>query len=97
MIKNHISGNLYNELFSKSSEEKCMASSRIVHKNAIKNCSAVLQQSKHFPPCISLGNLCFPFHKGKDTSAIPQPSAQYLLCAEAVLRSCSSKKVFLKI
>ena len=42
MIENNISDNLYNEIFTKSSEEKCMAWSLIVHKN-IKNCSTVLQ------------------------------------------------------
>ena len=41
MIENHISGNLYNELLSKSSEEKCtaflcMAWCLIVHKDTIK-------------------------------------------------------------
>ena len=47
MIENHISGNLYNELFSKSTEEKftafqSMAWSLIVHKGTIKSCSTVL-------------------------------------------------------
>ena len=41
MIENHISGNLYNELLSESSEEKCtaflcMAWCLIVHKDTIK-------------------------------------------------------------
>ena len=49
MIKNHISDNLHYKLFSKSSEEKC-----IVHENAIKNCSTVFQQSKHFRPGLFL-------------------------------------------
>ena len=67
MIENHLSGNLCNELFSKSSEEKCtafqsIASFRIVHKNTIKNCSTVLQQSKHFLPGLSLSLYpLFPF------------------------------------
>ena len=44
MIENHTSVNLYNELFSESSEEKCMTfesvdGSLIVHKYTIKNCS----------------------------------------------------------
>ena len=48
MIENHISVNLYNERFSKSSEEKCtafqsMAWSLIALKNTTKNCSTVLQ------------------------------------------------------
>ena len=47
MLKMDSSGYLYNELFSESNEEKCtafqsMAWSIIVHKNTIKNCSAVL-------------------------------------------------------
>ena len=36
-IQNHLSSNLYDELFSKSSEEKCTDRSLIVHKNTIKN------------------------------------------------------------
>ena len=47
MIENRISGYLYNELFSKSNEEKCtafqsMVWSLIVHKNTITNCSTAL-------------------------------------------------------
>ena len=47
-VENYISSNLYNETFSESSEEKCvafesMALSLIVHKIFIKNCSTVLQ------------------------------------------------------
>ena len=43
IIESHISSNLYNEIFSERSEEKCMAFqttdwSLIVHKNTIKNC-----------------------------------------------------------
>ena len=50
MIENHISGNLYNELFRESSEEKftifqSMAWSLIVQKNTIKNCSTAVQAS----------------------------------------------------
>ena len=42
MIENHISGNLYNEIFSEGSEEKFMAFqgmawSLIIQKNTIKN------------------------------------------------------------
>ena len=48
MIENRIAGYLYNELFSKSNEEKCtafqkMAWSRNIHKNPIKNYSIALQ------------------------------------------------------
>ena len=48
MIENRILGYLYNELFSESNEEKCMAFQSmawflIVDKNTIKNCSAALQ------------------------------------------------------
>ena len=49
MIENNISDNLYNELFTKSSEEKFMAWSLIVHKNTIKNCSTVLQAFSSHP------------------------------------------------
>ena len=48
MVENRISGYLYNDLFSESSEEKCtafqsMALPLIVYKNTIKNCSTALQ------------------------------------------------------
>ena len=78
MIENNISDNLYNELFTKSSEEKFMAWSLIVHKNTIKNCSTVLQVFSSQPPfttCI----FCSLFHGGKDISAIPQPSVHHLV------------------
>ena len=35
--------------------------------------------SKHFPSSLSLCILYFLFHKGKDTSAVPQPNVQYLV------------------
>ena len=35
---------------------------------------------KHFPSGLSLCILYFLFHKSKDTSAIPQPSVQHLVC-----------------
>ena len=81
MIENRISGYLYNELFSESNEEKCtafqsMVWSLIVHKNIIKNAQL---PSKHFPSSVSLCILYFPFHKVKDTSAIPQSSVQNLV------------------
>ena len=84
MIVNHISGYLYNEIFSKSNEEKCtvfqsMAWSFIVHKNPIENCSAALQAFSFRSLSLSLCILYFLFHKGKDTSAIPQPSVQHLV------------------
>ena len=61
MIYNHISGNLYNELFSKIGEEICMAfQSMASYLNVHENCSTVLQQSKHFPQGIFLYPL-FPF------------------------------------
>ena len=48
LTENRISGYLYNELFSKSNEEKCTVFQRmvwflIVHKNTIKNWSTALQ------------------------------------------------------
>ena len=79
MIENRISGYLYNELFSKGNEEKCtttfqsMAWSLIVHKN---NCSTAPQPFSF--RSLSLYTL-FPFHKSKDTSAIPQSSVQHLV------------------
>ena len=54
MIENHISGNLYNELLSKSSEEKCMAFQSMAW-------------SKDFLPGLSLCILYFIFHKGENT------------------------------
>ena len=73
MIENRISGYLYDELFSKSNEEKCtalqsMAWSLIVHKNTMKNCSpSIFLPVSPFVSFIS-------FHKNKDISAIPQSS-----------------------
>ena len=80
VIENRISGYLYNKVFSESNEEKCtvfqksMAYSVIVHKNTIKNCSTALQGFS-FRSLL----LYFLFHKGKDTSAIPQSSVQHLV------------------
>ena len=73
MIENHISGNLYNELFSESSEEKMYGISKyglvpIVHKYTIKNCSSVSQAFFSRSLCI----LYFLFHKNQGTSAIRQ-------------------------
>ena len=63
MIENHISSNLYNELFSESSEF-----------STVKTAQLFL---KHFPPGLSHSILYFSFHKGKDTSAIPQPCVHH--------------------
>ena len=78
---NHTSGNLYNELLSESSEEKCtafqsMAWSLLFIKILLKT---VQLFSKHFPSGLSLCIIYFLFHKGKDTSAIPQPSVHHLV------------------
>ena len=82
MIENHISGYLYNELFSESNEEKCtafqrMAWSLILNKNPIKNCSTILQAFSF--RSLSLCILYFFFHKDKVTSSVPQPSVQHLV------------------
>ena len=79
MTENRISGYLYNELFSKSNEEKCTVFQRmvwflIVHKNTIKNWSTALQV---FPSGLSLGILSIL--QGRDTSAVLQPSVQHLV------------------
>ena len=81
MIENKISGYLYHKLFIESNEEKCtafqsMAWSLIVHKSTIKNFSIAVQAFSF--RSLSLCILYFLFHKGKDTSGIPQPSVQYL-------------------
>ena len=67
MIGNRISGDMYNELFRESNQ----------HKNAIKNCPIALQTFSFLS--LSLCILYFLFHKGKDTSAIPEPSVQHLV------------------
>ena len=59
MIENNISDNLYNELFTKSSEEKFMAWSLIVHKNTIKNCSTVLQVFSSHPLSLHVSFVLF--------------------------------------
>ena len=81
MIGNRISGYLYSKRFSESNEKKCtvfqiVTQSLIVHKNAIKNCPSALQAFSF--QSLSLYPL-FSFHKGKDTSAISQPSVQHLV------------------
>ena len=86
MKENHISGNMYNEIFSESSEEKCAAFQSmgrflIVHKKTFKTCSTILQafssRSLSLYP-FALFFCCF-FHKGKATSAITQPSIHHLV------------------
>ena len=82
-IENRISGYWYNEGFiNESNEEKCtafqsMAWSLVVHKYAIKNSAQLLY--KHFLSDLSLCIIYFPFHEGKDTSAISRPSVQHLV------------------
>ena len=71
MKENHISGNMYNELFSESSEEKCtafqsMARFLIVHKKTFKTCSTILQafSSRSLSLSLSLSlfvSFCFVF------------------------------------
>ena len=72
VIENHISGN-FNEFFSQSSEEKCMAFQRMAWSLLLIKMLLKTAQlsSKHFPPGLSLCNLYFLFHNGKDISAIP--------------------------
>ena len=77
MIENHMPGNLYNELFSESSEQICTAFQRmswslIVYKNTIF-------PSIFLPVSLSLYPLFPFFHKGEDTSTIPQPSVHHLV------------------
>ena len=80
MIENHIPVNLYNELFSESSKLKrtafqSWAWSLIVNNKLLKTNQ---QFSRHFPSGLPLCILYYLFHKGKDTSAIPQPSIHQL-------------------
>ena len=82
MIENGTSSYLYNELFGESNEEQCTAFqsivwSLIVQKNTMKNCSNDLQAFSF--RSLSLFILHFLFHKGKNTSRIPQPSVQHLV------------------
>ena len=82
MMKNCISGYLYNEIFSESNEEKCTAFKRMTWSVSytIKILIKTAQlHSKNFLPGLSLCILYFLFHKGKDTSAVPQPSFQHLV------------------
>ena len=85
MIENQISGYFYNELVSESNEEKCMAfqwlSPLLFIKILLKTAQLL---SKHFPSGLSLSILYFLFHKGKDTSGIPQPSVRHLIYVFAI-------------
>ena len=78
MVENRVSGYLCNELFSESNEEKCTAvqSMALFIKILLKTTQLL---SKHFPSGLSLCIIYFLFHKGKDTSAIPQPSVHHLV------------------
>ena len=40
--------------------------------------------SKHFPSSLSLCIIYYPFHKGKDTSAISQPNFQHLVLVSPI-------------
>ena len=80
MIENHISGNLYIEIFSESSEEKCTFKVQFDPLLFIKMLLKTAQLfSKHFPLGLSLCILYLLFHTIKDTSAIHQPSVHYLV------------------
>ena len=73
VIENHISGN-FNKFFSQSSDRKMYGLSKdglvpFADKDAIKNCSTVFQAFSS--RSLSLCNLYFLFHNGKDISAIP--------------------------
>ena len=76
MVENRISGYLYNELFSESNEEKVWLCPLLFIKILLKIAQLF---SKHFPSDLSLCIIYFLFHKGRDTSAIPQPSVQHLV------------------
>ena len=66
MIENHILNMLFNDLFSQSSEFSTAKTAQLF--------------SKHFPPGLSLSLYpLFLFHKGKDTTAIPQPSVHHVV------------------
>ena len=81
MIENHISGNLYNELFSESSEEKCTVFQSMAWFLIVNELF-----SKHFPPSFPLSNLYFFLHQGKAASAIPHPSVHHLVRKKGVLK-----------
>ena len=81
MVENRISGSLYNEPFSESKTGnvrpfKVWLGPLWFIKILLKTAQLL---SKHFPSDLSLCTLYFLFHKGKDTSAIPQPSVQHLV------------------
>ena len=82
MIENHMPGNLYNELFSESSEEICTAFQSMLGpllfiKILLKTGHLLY---KHFPPGLPLfASFISVFYKGKDTSTIPQPGVYHLV------------------
>ena len=77
MIENQISGYLHNEPVSESNEEKCTFKIWLGPLSFIKILVKTAQLlSRHFLSGLSVFILYFFFHKGKDTSAIPQPSVQ---------------------
>ena len=81
MIENRISGYLYNELYSESKKEnvrpfKVWLGLLLFIKTLLKTAQLL---SKYFLSGLYLCILYFLFHKGKDTSAIPQPSVQHLV------------------
>ena len=73
MIENHNSGYLYNELLAKVMKKNVRS-----FKEQLGHLFFILL-SKHFLSGFSVCILYFLFHKGKDTSAVPQPSGQYLV------------------
>ena len=81
MIENRISGYLYNELFSESKKENVRPFKvwlgPVLFIKILSKTAQLL--SKHFPSGLSLYILYFLFHKGKDTSVVPQPNVQHLV------------------
>ena len=87
MIENCILDYLYNELFNESNEEKCTVFQNIVGlllfvKVLLKTAQLL---SKLFPSSLFLCILYFIFHKGKDTSGIPQRSASRMCFPHVLL------------
>ena len=81
VIENHISSNLCNELLAKVVKKHVPPKYRlvpIVHSNTIKNCSTILQAFSSRSLSLSSFVSFIFFHKGKDTSEVPQPSVYHL-------------------
>ena len=81
MIENCFSDCLYNELLANVMKKnvrpfKVWLGSLLFIKILLKTAQLL---SKYFPSGLSLCILYFPFHKIKETSAIPQPSLQDLV------------------